>query len=78
MIKNEFLRLFETTLSSAPEEQLNGTELCSALDGWDSMSVLSFIAMVDKELGIVLEAESLYTCETVDDLFLLVADRPAT
>jgi len=75
MKKDSFLTLFENTLSPPPETPLCGRELCSDLEGWDSMGVLSFIAMVNREYGLTLEVEKIYACKSVDELAALVADQ---
>jgi len=41
--------------------------------GWDSLAVVSTIALVDDCFGIVLEGQALDGCETIDDIEKLVA-----
>lgn len=41
--------------------------------GWDSLAVVSTIALVDDCFGIVLEGQALDDCETVGDIEKLVA-----
>lgn len=40
--------------------------------GWESISIVSFIALVDEEFEIVLSAEKIVKCETIEDLAILV------
>lgn len=47
---------------------LTGDEELESLDGWDSLAVISFIALVDETLGIVVEGEKLAKARTVADL----------
>lgn len=47
---------------------LTGTEELESLDGWDSLAVISFIALVDEKLGLVVEGERLARAKTVADL----------
>lgn len=47
---------------------LTGAEKLVDLEGWDSLAVISFIALVDEKLGIVVEGEKLARAKTVADL----------
>lgn len=57
------------------QDPLTGQESLSSFSGWDSMATIMFIALVDEELGVTLEAEKIYEAQTVNDLKLLVADH---
>jgi acyl carrier protein len=46
-------------------------------NGWDSLSVVSFIALIDEHLEYTVPPKRLAACKTVDDLVSLVADRLA-
>lgn len=74
MTKAEFLKGIEQIVE-APEGALKGDEALSALAGWDSMSTLAFIAMADRQLGIVVSPAALAQCETVADLVKLVGNK---
>jgi len=74
MQKNEFLRLIEEAIESDPNT-LTGEEVLAELDGWDSMSILGFLALVDERLGVAIQPKLLAECKTVDDLVGLVGDR---
>ncbi len=74
MTRSDFLRKFETVLDRPPATPLSGSETCADL-GWDSLAVLTYIAMVHRELGVTLAPEKIYACQTVSDLVELVADR---
>ena len=50
---------------------LTGAEELESLDNWDSLAVISFIALVDEKLGLVVEGEKLAKAKTVDDLLAL-------
>lgn len=47
---------------------LTGAEELESIDAWDSLAVISFIALVDEKLGHVVEGEKLVKAKTVDDL----------
>lgn len=50
---------------------LTGAEELESLDNWDSLAVISFIALVDEKLNLVVEGEKLAKAKTVDDLLAL-------
>jgi acyl carrier protein len=55
--------------------RIRGTENLKDLDGWNSMAVMSFIAMVDRKLGLIIDGTQLEKCKTVQNLAALVAGR---
>lgn len=71
---SEFLRLFDTLLEQ-PEGTAKVTDLVSDLKVWDSLTIISFIAMVDSELGVVVSPQDLVKSQTVNDLIKLVGDK---
>lgn len=50
---------------------LKGDETLESLDDWDSLAVISFIALVDDKLNLVVEGAKLAKAKTVDDLLRL-------
>lgn len=50
---------------------LTGTEELGSLENWDSLAVISFIALVDEKIGLVVEGEKLAKAKTVGDLLAL-------
>ena len=52
-------------------ESLSGSERLDNLEGWDSMALISFMAMVDEHFGRKLSPRDIGACETVDDLYKL-------
>jgi acyl carrier protein len=65
------LRLLEETLDLDPHT-LTGGETLRELAGWDSLSTVAFIAMVDKEFGRPLPGARVAGCQTVDELLGLL------
>lgn len=63
----EFLLELDEMLELAPGA-LTGAELLEEVEGWDSLAVISFIALVDEKLGLVVEGEKLARAKTVADL----------
>lgn len=74
MNKQEFLNRIADVLE-LPAGSLTGEEQLEALEPWDSMAVLAFIAMVDETLGMQVPAAALAQCKSVADLIGLVGDK---
>jgi acyl carrier protein len=73
MNKKEFLNEIEELLE-LDENSLTGTELLEELGDWDSLAIMGFIAIVDDNFEVTLEADKIVACVTVDHLILLVSD----
>ena len=67
MTREQFNRKLEQILEGEPGS-IKGNEDLIAVKGWDSLGVLSFIAMTDSELGRTVSASDLERCKTVEDL----------
>ena len=67
MTRAEFYSELEELLEIKPGT-IQGKETLRDLPGWDSMAVLSIIAMADEKLGEVIRASALAECKTVLDL----------
>ncbi len=51
---------------------LTGTEKIDDVGNWDSLSVISFVAMVDSDLDQIVDGEKLKDAKTLNDLAELV------
>jgi acyl carrier protein len=51
---------------------LTGNEQIDEVGNWDSLSVISFVAMVDSDLGQIVDGEKLKDAKTLNDLAALV------
>lgn len=67
MDKKEFYAEIATVLELEPGS-IKGNETLEELEGWDSMAVLGFIAMLDSRLGLIVPASSIAASRTVEDL----------
>jgi acyl carrier protein len=74
MEKKDILKEIEEIIE-ADENTLDGSEVLEELDGWDSLAVMGFIAMMDDNFQITIEIEKIVECKTVNDLVLLLGDR---
>lgn len=70
MDRKDFLLALDEMLE-LPPGTLTGDETLDSLDSWDSLAVISFIALVDETLEIVVEGEKLAQAKTVNDLLAL-------
>jgi|WetSurSiteA1Bulk_404760.scaffolds.fasta_scaffold90562_2 acyl carrier protein len=73
MRKSEFINHLAELLEKDPEI-VTGDAVLDEL-GWDSMSVIAFIAFADEKLSVSLKGSQLSKCQTVNDLALLVKDK---
>lgn len=67
MNAREFLLALDETLE-LDAGTLKGDETLESLDNWDSLAVISFIAMVDEKLNLVVSGAKLAAAKTVADL----------
>ena len=74
MTKQEFLRELEEVLE-ADVDSIKGDETLADLGSWDSLAVMSFIAMVDEKCGVTLAASKLSDAKSVGDLIALLGDK---
>ena len=74
MTKNEFLNMLEEIVEADPDTVASEQSL-DDLEGWDSLAIVSFIAMVDNNFGLILSPSKIEKCETVTDLILLLDNK---
>jgi acyl carrier protein len=71
MTKEDFLTKLAEMLEL--DGALSGEETLADLEAWDSMAVLSFMAMADSEAGKTLAPADIAKAKSVADLYALVA-----
>lgn len=71
MNAKDFLLALDEMLELDPGT-LKGDEALDDLDNWDSLAVISFIALVDEKFGMVVEGQKLAKAKSVADLLALV------
>ncbi|PLY16318.1 MAG: hypothetical protein C0631_04085 [Sedimenticola sp.] len=74
MKKKDFLLLIEDVLE-VDEGSLNGTEALEDLEMWDSLAVVTFIALVDEHLEMSISPEKISAAKSVSDLLALTGDK---
>jgi acyl carrier protein len=72
--KNEFLLLLDELLELEPGT-VKGSESLDSFSGWNSLGIISFIALVDEHFGINLQPRHIAGCSTVEDLVELLGNR---
>ena len=70
MDRDQFLVRMDELLE-LPSGSLKGPEQLEDLEGWDSLAVLSFIAMMDETYGVTVATKQIVACKTVDELAAL-------
>jgi acyl carrier protein len=76
MSHKEFYAEIDNLLELDPGT-IKGDEQLADLKGWDSLAVLSFMAMADANLGVLVSASALAKCRTVPDLLNLLPGKIA-
>ncbi len=71
MDRQTFLTELDNILE-LPAGTLQGPEKLEDLENWNSMAIVSFIALVDENFNLALSPRQFGNCETVDDLLALV------
>jgi acyl carrier protein len=67
MNRFEFLKVIDELLELDPGT-LKGPELLSSYESWDSLAVISLIALADESLNVVVGSDLIAEAVTVDDL----------
>jgi len=70
MTRQDFLKALDEVLE-LPSGTLQGSEQLSELERWDSMAMISYIALADEHTGAKLSPRQIVACKTVSDLLTL-------
>lgn len=70
-----FIRNFEESIEGLEEGTVRPETVYQDLPQWDSLAVLTTLAMVDAEYEVSLSANELAELRTIGDLFKLVLSR---
>lgn len=71
MDRQSFLPLLDEALE-VPPGTLQGPEKLEDLENWNSMAMVSFVALVDEHFNYTVSPRQFVNCETVDDLLALI------
>lgn len=75
MNRSQFLRQLDELLELEPGT-LKGDEALEGLEGWGSLALLGYMAIVNENFGLIVSPGEVSSCSTVDDLMAL-ANCPA-
>jgi acyl carrier protein len=64
-------------LLELPLGTIAGNESLEELETWDSLAVISFIALVDEQFGNLIESDKLAEAKTTGDLYRLATHEMA-
>jgi acyl carrier protein len=74
MTRKDFLARLDEIMERAPGTT-HADEVLASVDAWDSLALMSFIALVDSEFGVRVAGPRLAACKTVADLLAIVGDQ---
>ena len=74
MDKALFLQKLDEVMT-LPKGTIKGDETLSALKSWDSVALMSFIALLDEDFKIRVTGKQVMQCQTVADLVTLAGDK---
>ena len=73
-----FIKNFEEAVEDVEVGSLSGDSVYRSLEHWDSLAVLTVIAMVDTEYDLRLKAKELKQIETLSELHALLESKQST
>ena len=76
MEKFVFLQKLDVVMDE-PKGTIKGDESLDSLDGWDSVALMGFIALLDEELSIRVTGKQVMQCKTIGELVALAGDKVA-
>ena len=74
---NDFIHKIEDTFDDIKAGTLNPESNIREHEGWDSVNALIFIALVDVEYNVEINADDLVKSKTIRDLFQLIQIKAA-
>jgi len=76
MGRDEFLRALDDLLE-LDKGTLQGSEKLTELEGWDSLSIVSFMGLAQTHFKTTPAAKRIASCESINDLYSLVNEAKA-
>lgn len=71
-----FLKSLREAIDADPKQSLELQTTLDDLPNWDSLAVVSIVAMLDLEFGVITSAQSIYACKSVADIYRLITEKP--
>jgi len=72
---NQFVRHFENAIEGIEPNSLTPETQYHKIEQWDSLALLCLLAMIDCEYEVQVPGMDLKQCDTLHDIFDLVASR---
>jgi len=72
---NSFIKQLEDTIEDLQPNSIKPEVDFKTLEQWDSLAMLSLLAMLDVEYNVTLTAEELNSCNNVRELYELVQSK---
>ena len=76
MQRTEFLLSLDELLELEPGT-VKGSETLESLEGWNSLAIISLMALMDERFDVTLQPRRIAACTTVADLVALLDDKIA-
>jgi acyl carrier protein len=67
-MEQKFVDLFKETLE-IEDREISLTDEFRGFDEWDSLALVSVIAMIDEEYDVIIESNSFQKLQTVGDIY---------
>ena len=74
MDKQKFIELFKETIDMEDKE-ITGDVVFRELEEWDSLALLSVIAMIDDEYDIIIQGNDFKSLNTLNDIMTYINDN---
>lgn len=71
----DFIEKFAEQFDETDASEIKADTLFQELEEWDSMTAMAIIAFVKTEYGKTVTGREVRSCETVEDLYNLVASK---
>ena len=74
MDKQKFIELFKETID-IEDKEITGDVVFRELEEWDSLALLSVIAMIDDEYDIIIQGNDFKSLNTLNDIMTYINDN---
>lgn len=72
---NDFIKKFANQFDETDSSEIQAETYFQELEEWSSLTAMSIIAFVKTEYGKVITGKEIRSCETVEELFNLIAQK---
>lgn len=74
-LMEDFISNLKANIDALEDIEISGGTNFKELDGWDSIALLSAMAMVVSEYGVNVTSSEVLSCNTVEDFYKLVQSK---